>query len=63
MTACTIPAHKGNKKLRFLKSEIDTWLKQGRKKTFAETAKEAEQYCKTKRGKLCRNITKPLSIL
>jgi len=25
-------------------------LKQGRKKTLAETASEAEQYCKTKNG-------------
>jgi len=36
--------------LRFLKSEIDNFLKQGRKKTLAETASEAEQYCKTKNG-------------
>lgn len=46
----TIPVHKGGKKLRFLKSEIDNWLKQGRKKTFAETAKEAEIYLKKKGG-------------
>jgi excisionase family DNA binding protein len=45
-----IPVHKGGKKLRFLKSEIDNWLMQGRKKTFAETATEAEFYCKTKKG-------------
>ena len=45
-----IPVHKGSKKLRFLKSEIDFWLKQGRKKTLAETASEAEQYCKNKKG-------------
>ena len=44
----TIPFHKGGKKLRFLKSEIDTWLKQGRKKTLAETAGEAEAYVKKK---------------
>ncbi|MBC7524741.1 MAG: hypothetical protein H7239_09910 [Flavobacterium sp.] len=42
--------HKGDEKLQFLKSEIDNWLMQGRKKTFAETALEAEQYCKTKKG-------------
>lgn len=48
--AGTIPVHKGGKKLRFLKSEIDNWLKQGRKKPLAETASEAEQYCKTKKG-------------
>ena len=50
VNAGTIPVHKGGKKLRFLKSEIDNWLRQGRKKTFAETASEAEQYCKTKKG-------------
>lgn len=50
VNACTIPVHKGGKKLRFLKSEIDNWLKQGRKKTLAETAAEADQYCKTKKG-------------
>lgn len=41
-----VPCHKGGKKLRFLKSEIDNWLKQGRKKTYAETALEADQYLK-----------------
>jgi excisionase family DNA binding protein len=45
-----IPVHKGGKKLRFLKSEIDNWLKQGRKKTLAETASEAEAYLKKKGG-------------
>lgn len=37
VNAKSIPVHKGGKKLRFLKSEIDTWLKQGKKKTLAET--------------------------
>ncbi len=46
----TIPVHKGGKKLRFLKSEIDNWLRQGRKKTFAETASEANNYLKKKGG-------------
>ena len=50
VNAGIIPVHKGGKKLRFLKSEIDIWLRQGRKKTLAETAIEAEQYCKTKKG-------------
>jgi hypothetical protein len=45
-----IPVHKRGKKLMFLKSEIDAWLKQGRKKTLAETANEAEQYLRTKKG-------------
>lgn len=48
--AGSIPVRKGGKKLRFLKSEIDTWLKQGRKRTFEETAKEADQYVRNKKG-------------
>ena len=50
VNAGTIPVHKGGKKLRFLKSDIDNWLKQGRKKTLAETASEAEHFIKTKKG-------------
>jgi hypothetical protein len=46
-----IPCHKGQKKLRFLKSEIDIWLKTGKRKTFAETASEADTYLKKKGGK------------
>jgi excisionase family DNA binding protein len=45
-----IPVHKGGKKLRFLKSEIDHWLKQGRKKTLSESSLEAETYLKKKGG-------------
>jgi excisionase family DNA binding protein len=45
----TIPVHKGCKKLRFLKSEIDNWLKQGRKKTLAEIANEADKYLTKKK--------------
>jgi len=48
VNAGAIPVHKGGKKLRFLKSEIDNWLKQGRKKTLAETAIEAENYLNKK---------------
>jgi predicted DNA-binding transcriptional regulator AlpA len=39
-----IPNHKGNKKLSFLKSEIDTWLKQRKRKSFLEVQKEAEEF-------------------
>lgn len=46
-----IPCHKGGKKLRFLKSEIDTWLKQGKKKTLAETACEADAYLSRRKKK------------
>jgi hypothetical protein len=46
-----IPYHKGtSKKLRFLKSQIDIWLLQGRKKTFAETASEADKYLLKRKG-------------
>ena len=45
-----IPVHKGGKKLRFLKSEIDSWLKQGKKKTVAEIEAEAAKYLKNKNG-------------
>ena len=50
VSADTIPVHKNGKKLRFLKSEIDDWLKKGRKKTLEETAIEAETYLKKKGG-------------
>lgn len=46
--ASKIPVNKGGKKLRFLKSEIDEWLKQGRKMTLAESSLKAEQYLKNK---------------
>ena len=49
VNAGTIPVHKGGKKLRFLKSEIDNWLMQGKKKTLAETASEADKYLLTKK--------------
>jgi excisionase family DNA binding protein len=48
----SIPYHKKGKKLMFLKSEIDNWLKEGRRKTAAEIQAEAEQYATTKRGGL-----------
>jgi excisionase family DNA binding protein len=56
--AGSIPVHKGGKKLRFLKSEIDRWLLQGRKQTTAEIEAESkterDTYLLTKRkgGKL-----------
>jgi excisionase family DNA binding protein len=49
VNAGIIPVHKGGKKLRFLKSEIDNWLKQGRKKTLAEIALETEKYFKSQK--------------
>ncbi len=48
-----IPFHKGGKKLRFLKSDIDRWLMQGRKQTTAEVdaqlSAERDSYLLTKR--------------
>lgn len=41
-----VPYHKTGKRLRFLKSEIDAWLKQGRAKTLAEVTAEADSYIK-----------------
>ena len=40
--AGSIPVHKGRKKLRFLKSDIDRWLMQGRKQTTAEIEAESK---------------------
>jgi excisionase family DNA binding protein len=44
----SVPYHKSGKKLRFLKSEIDVWLKEGRKKPLAEIDSEADTYIKCK---------------
>ena len=49
VNAGIVPVHKSGKKLRFLKSEIDNWLRQGRKKTLVETASEADTYLLTKK--------------
>lgn len=45
-----IPVMKRSKRLYFSKLELISYLKEGRKKTMAETAREAEQYCNTKKG-------------
>jgi predicted DNA-binding transcriptional regulator AlpA len=47
---CELPVMKRSKRCYFSKVELINYLKQGRKKTQAETASEAEQYCKTKKG-------------
>lgn len=46
-----VPHHKNGKHLIFLKSEIDHWLKAGRRKSNSEIEKEAEVYLKRKGGK------------
>lgn len=43
-----IPCHKKGKRLYFLKSEIDEWLKTGRRKTAAEIHAEAIEYVNRK---------------
>jgi excisionase family DNA binding protein len=47
----TVPVHKGGKKLRFLKSEIDSWLKQGKKRTLLEIIENTDNYLKIKGGR------------
>ena len=45
-----IPNHKTGKKLRFLKSDIDAWLTNGRRKTSQEKDCEVTQYLNKKKG-------------
>ncbi len=45
-----VPYHKRGKKVYFLKSEIDTWLKAGKCKSNAEIEAEAESYLKKRGG-------------
>jgi len=45
-----IPVMKRSKRCYFSKVELINYLKQGRKKTLAETASEAEAYLKKKGG-------------
>jgi excisionase family DNA binding protein len=45
-----LPVMKRSKRCYFSKVELINYLKQGRKKTLAETAIEADQYLKSKKG-------------
>ncbi len=45
----TIPFHKGAKKLRFLKSELDAWMKEGRKNSSSGQDIPPESYLKIKK--------------
>lgn len=49
VSAGLVPHHKSGKKLRFLKSEIDEWLKAGRRKTQSEIQAEADLYLEGKK--------------
>jgi predicted DNA-binding transcriptional regulator AlpA len=51
VSANTIPHHKGPKKLRFLKSEIDSWLKEGRKKTNVEIQAGTDAFVNSRKKK------------
>lgn len=44
-----LPVYRRGKILYFLKQGLIDWLKQGRRKTLAETAVEAERYCTAKK--------------
>lgn len=46
----TVPYHKKGKKLQFLKSEIDAWLKFDKRKTAAELHAEAVRFVNSKKG-------------
>ncbi len=63
-----LPVMKRSKRCYFSKVELINYLKQGRKKTLAETANEAENYLESKRKKcefevaaesIVNNIFKP----
>ena len=50
-TSChQIPFHKRGKRIMFLKSEIDTWLRDGKVKSEKDLEDEAAQFIKSKRN-------------
>jgi excisionase family DNA binding protein len=53
VSAKTIPVHKTGKKLRFLKSEIDEWLLQGKKRTYSDALVDASNYLPKRKGGAC----------
>ena len=46
----SIPFYKSSKKLLFLRSEIDDWLRQGRRKNNEELRHEAAEFIRKKKG-------------
>ena len=51
-TSChQIPFHKRGKRIMFLKSEIDTWLHDGKRKSQKELAEEAAQFINAKQNR------------
>lgn len=49
VAARAIPYHKTGKKLQFLQSEIDAWIKRSRRKTDEEMQEEAINYVNDRR--------------
>jgi excisionase family DNA binding protein len=47
-----MPYHKGGKKLRFRKSEIDAWLEAGKRRCGADFEAEANEYLAKREKKL-----------
>lgn len=43
-----IPSNKRGNRLYFYKSELETWIKEGRKKTLAELQLEAQEYARNR---------------
>jgi predicted DNA-binding transcriptional regulator AlpA len=50
VSSSLIPHHKRAKKLFFLKSEIDTWLKESRRKTLSEIQASTQPFIGKKRN-------------
>ena len=51
-TSChQIPFHKRGKRIMFLKSEVDAWLHDGKRKSQKELADEATQFINAKRNR------------
>lgn len=44
-----IPYHKQGKRIVFLKSEIDEWLRNGKRKSVADLAREAQAFVNSKK--------------
>ena len=51
ISARQIPYHKSSKKLRFLQSEVDGWLSEGKRASEGELRGKANKYCETRKIK------------
>lgn len=61
VSGSTIPNHKSGRKLRFLRSEIDSWLLNGKNKTGKEIANDADTFLSNRntKGRLHPNNQRP----